>query len=131
LFSFAKNPTITVKALLHSTPLISNFHLPFSSEAYHQFLNLESRLNDIHILPEPDLWSFSWGNSLFSAAKAYKVLVGNHGVHPIFKWLWKPKCQMKHKIFFWLLLNDRINTKDLLQRKNYNLDSYTCDMCIL
>jgi hypothetical protein len=38
---------------------------------------------------------------------------------------------MKHKIFFWLLLNDRINTKDLLQRKNYNLDSYTCDMCIL
>jgi hypothetical protein len=59
LFSFAKNPTITVKALLHSTPLISNFHLPFSSEAYHQFLNLESRLNDIHILPEPDLWSFS------------------------------------------------------------------------
>jgi hypothetical protein len=37
---------------------------------------------------------------------------------------------MKHKIFFWLLLKDRISTRDILQRKNMVLDSYTCDMCI-
>jgi hypothetical protein len=38
---------------------------------------------------------------------------------------------MKHKVFFWLLLKDRINTRDLLRRKTTALDSYTCDLCIL
>jgi hypothetical protein len=39
--------------------------------------------------------------------------------------------QMKHKVFFWLLLKDRLNTRDLLQRKGMDLESYTCDLCIL
>jgi hypothetical protein len=37
---------------------------------------------------------------------------------------------MKHKVFFWLFLKDRLNTRGLLQRKNMELDSYTCDLCI-
>jgi hypothetical protein len=47
------------------------------------------------------------------------------------QWLWKSKFQMKHKVFFWLLLKDRLSTRDLLWRKNMELDSYTCDLCIL
>ena len=27
---------------------------------------------------------------------------------PAFKWLWKSSCQNKHKVFFWLLLKDRL-----------------------
>ena len=38
---------------------------------------------------------------------------------------------MKHKVFFWLLIRDRLNTRDILRRRNMELDSYTCDMCIL
>jgi hypothetical protein len=38
---------------------------------------------------------------------------------------------MKHKVLFWLLLKDRISTRDLLRRKNKVLDSYSCDLCIL
>jgi hypothetical protein len=38
---------------------------------------------------------------------------------------------MKHKVFFWLLLQDRLSTRDILQRKDMHLESYTCDMCIL
>jgi hypothetical protein len=38
---------------------------------------------------------------------------------------------MKHKVFFWLVLKDRVNTRDLLRRKGRDLESYTCDMCIL
>lgn len=37
---------------------------------------------------------------------------------------------MKHKVFFWLLLQDRLSTTDLLRRKQMELDSYTCDLCI-
>jgi hypothetical protein len=38
---------------------------------------------------------------------------------------------MKHKVFFWLLLVNRLNTRGLLQRRGMILDSYTCDLCIL
>lgn len=37
---------------------------------------------------------------------------------------------MKHKIFFWLLLMDCLSTRDLLIRKQEELDSYTCDLCL-
>lgn len=78
-----------------------------------------------------DLLIFSWGNSCFSAAKIYKTLVGHRPVHPTFLWIWNSKCQMKYKVFFWLLLRDRLSTRDLLQRRGMELESYTCDLCIL
>jgi hypothetical protein len=37
---------------------------------------------------------------------------------------------MKHKVFFWLLLKDRLSTRELLRRKQMDLDSYTCDLCL-
>jgi hypothetical protein len=37
---------------------------------------------------------------------------------------------MKHKVFFWLLLQNRLNTRALLRRKNMVLDSYTCELCL-
>jgi hypothetical protein len=55
--------------------------------------------------------------------------VGQRIVHPAFKWLWKSARQNKHKVFFWLLLNDRLITRDILQRKGMALPSYNCLSC--
>jgi hypothetical protein len=52
-------------------------------------------------------------------------------VHPAIKWIWKSNCQAKHKVFYWLLLHDRLNTRALLRKKNMALDSYTYELCIL
>jgi hypothetical protein len=41
------------------------------------------------------------------------------------------KCQPKHKFFFWLLLQNRLNTRGMLKRRKMELDSYTCENCIL
>jgi hypothetical protein len=38
---------------------------------------------------------------------------------------------MNHKVFFWLVLKDRINTRDMLRRRGMELDSFVCEMCIL
>jgi hypothetical protein len=35
----------------------------------------------------------------------------------------------KHKFFFWLLLRDRLNTREMLRRKNMELDDYSCVLC--
>ena len=36
---------------------------------------------------------------------------------------------LRHKIFIWLLLHDRINTRNLLNRKSMHLTSYNCALC--
>jgi hypothetical protein len=58
-------------------------------------------------------------------------MMGTEGVHPAFTWLWHSICQQKHKVFFWLLLQDKLNTRGLLRRKHIHLDSYTFELCLL
>lgn len=76
-----------------------------------------------------DKWMYSWGSSFFASAKVYKILVGHSDVHISYKWLWKSQCQPKHKVFFWLLIKDRLNTRNLLRRRNMPLNSYNCVLC--
>lgn len=39
--------------------------------------------------------------------------------------------QPKHKSFFWLLLQNRLNTRGTMRRRNVFFESYTCDMYIV
>ena len=48
---------------------------------------------------------------------------------PPLRWIWKSAALLKHKIFFWLLLQDRLNTRELLHRKNFHVYSYDCVLC--
>jgi hypothetical protein len=32
-------------------------------------------------------------------------------------------------VFFWLLIHNRLNTRAMLQRKNFFMDNYSCIMC--
>jgi hypothetical protein len=56
--------------------------------------------------------------------------MGHSQIHDSYKWLWKSKCQPKHKVFFWLLLKDRLNTRNILRRKNMELASFDCVFCV-
>lgn len=76
-----------------------------------------------------DQWVCIWGSSLFSCNKAYKSLIGHADTPRIFSWLCKCSCQPKHKFFFWLLLKDRLSTRNLLKWRNMELQSYTCVLC--
>ena len=70
------------------------------------------------------------GSPFFSSSKAYKHLIGHMVTPPIFSWLWKSCCQNKHKVFFWLLLKDRLSTRGLFKRRNMILPSYDCVCCL-
>ena len=37
-------------------------------------------------------------------------------------------CQSKHKVFFWLVLNNRMSTRNMLRRRMH-LDDYHCVLC--
>ena len=64
-----------------------------------------------------DIWSYIWGSSEFTSSLIYAQLLGTRQDSPVYSWLWKSSCQPKRKVFCWLLLKDRLCTRELLKRK--------------
>ena len=58
-------------------------------------------------------------------------MAGHSEIDSAFSWLWKSYYQPKHKVFFWLLIKDRLSTRNLLTRRNMELESYNCQLCCL
>jgi hypothetical protein len=120
---------------LITTDRIDNIHdlfqLPLSDTAYQQFLLLNSKMDNLTLSEDNDVWHYIWGNGIFSVKGAYEAISGHSSTHHVFKLLWVTKCQSKHKVFFWLLLHDKLNTRERLRRRNMELDSYVYEKCIL
>jgi hypothetical protein len=129
LFSFAKDTKNSVATFL-SRDIENNFLLPLSTEASMQLTELAGRILNIHgISHGTDGWTYQWG-STFSCKQAYSAIQGIMTKQVQFTWLWKNSCRGKHKFFFffWLLL-ERLNTRNLLKRKHFTLPSYNCVVC--
>jgi hypothetical protein len=131
LFSFAKKPNISLKMAAAASEASSLFNLPLSEEAFKQFQILHNIIESQQMSDAADSWHYIWGNSSFSSKKAYKQLLGSCQVSPVFKWIWKCSCQSKHKVFFWLLAQDRLSSRNIPRRKNMHLPSYYCVLCDL
>jgi hypothetical protein len=54
----------------------------------------------------------------FSPSQVYRLSFHHISSHFPSQWIWKSKCTSKHKFFAWLILHDRINTKDMLRRRH-------------
>jgi hypothetical protein len=77
-----------------------------------------------------DMRVFPWGNSIYTLAKYYKFLFAQAPRDPTLQSIWKSKCLPKLRVFVWLLLKDRLNTKDLMLRKHWNVnDGPSCVLC--
>ena len=86
-------------------------------------------LNELEIRQEPDEWTYIWGTNLYQASRAYKQMKGFRQTHKGYKWLWDSCCQTNHKVFFWLVLKDKLSTRDILQHKNMQLQLTDCVLC--
>lgn len=75
-----------------------------------------------------DSWSYIWGPK-FTSKKAYNHLQGIAEASPLFRWIWKAGNLEKHKFFAWLLIKDRLSTRNILKRKNMYLEDYSCVLC--
>jgi hypothetical protein len=61
--------------------------------------------------------------------KAYLQIIGINDASPILKLMWKSCVMEKHKFFLCLLLQDRLNTREMLRKKNMELDDYSYVLC--
>lgn len=65
LFSFVKNPNISVQSARLTPQLHTLFHLPLSVEAFAQFHDFCSIICGLQDTPEQDDWAYIWGSSIF------------------------------------------------------------------
>jgi hypothetical protein len=129
LITFAKRTDISVNKVMQMEFLQDLFHLPLSQQAFAEFEQLENLCDPTQfqtLSHQEDSWSYIWGSDKFSTTKAYKLLIGVQQAPKFFTWIWDSSCQPKHKFFFWLLLHDRLNTRNLLRRKKFQLQAYNC-----
>ena len=129
LHSFTQKESISIKEAKELENLYSLFQLPLSIQAHQQFHLLSGELNNIRNSDDKDTWTFNWGSNQSITKKIYGYLINGEDAAATFKWIWKSCCLPRHKFFCWLMLNDRINTCDLLTRKGMHLDSTVCVLC--
>jgi hypothetical protein len=129
LYSYAKSKTTILADARNMENILELFHLPFSQQAFEQFNQLQQELEFLNLNNNDDSWTCMWDSGKFTVAKVYKHLSGHRTIHPSFSWIWKCSCQNKHKVFAWLILKDRLSTRELLKRKNMELQDYTCVLC--
>lgn len=50
--------------------------------------------------------------------------------NPLLCWIWKSCCTMSIKMFAWLVIMDKINTKDMIQQRHWKInDVPQCVLC--
>ena len=107
------------------------FYLSLSPQAFQELMSMQL---EIQMVPYdsniPDSWNFSWGNSQDTSGRFYQLAFKHLVLPNTFKWVWKSKCTPRLKFFAWLILLDKLNTKDMLQRRNFHVQPNNhCVMC--
>ena len=129
-FSYALNEDDSVARVLRTTDPAMIFSLPLSAQAREEIREIQQ--GSSHVCLEygsPDVWVCDLGR--YSSKKYYNHCFKQVKADEAFGWLWKSKCPIKFKMFGWLLMVDRLNTRNMLKRRHFAVagGNYTCMLC--
>jgi hypothetical protein len=132
-FSFALDEDVSVKQFLSAPRLVDNFSLPVSPEAMTEIRVLQTASRHIDFASaNPDRWCYIWGSPKYTSQKYYQYYFKDITPHAAFNRIWKSKCTPKLKFFCWLLLSNRLNTQNMLQRRQMQPNAgFNCPLCPL
>jgi hypothetical protein len=130
-FSFVNNEDVSVQDILTANSLADNFYLPLSHQAMEEIRTLQNVVTHIEMeTGSIDKWSYAWSSDAYSSKSFYQHCFRDLHPHITFSWLWKTKCIPKMKFSAGLILTDRLNTRNMLRRRHYTLNSgYDCLLC--
>ena len=131
LFSYVKDTLVLVKEVLNNSNLLSWFHLPLSGQANEELQALQNLLQSHDRQPDlKDVCSCHGTSKSFTPKQFHISRFINHTFNPILLWIWKSCCTMKIKVFAWMLIMDRLNTKDMVERRHWHIhDGVNCVLC--
>ncbi|XP_073367917.1 uncharacterized protein [Aegilops tauschii subsp. strangulata] len=133
LYSYVKDPWITVQEFLDSQNMFQHFHLPLSSQAFDDLTTLQCLLGGHNRTPgSKDIWFWNGTAKGYSPKLFYSHTFASESFNPLTAWMWKSFCTMKIKVLAWMLIMDRLNTKDMVDRRHWHLeDGVNCVLCPL
>jgi hypothetical protein len=131
LFSYVLDENIAAAKVFEMEDLSIMFQRPLSRVAFEEFNLLQDALRATSFSDRPDVWTYTWGER-YTAAKFYQYIHSHMQAPKVYHWIWKSSCQMSIKFFVWMILKDRLNTRDMLQRRHWRVTDEThCVMCSL
>lgn len=132
LLSYAKQEDICFNKFIFLGDLEELFHTSLPEQGIDQWQILSNHIQSTFPNGNPDQWNYVWNPNVYKSRKMYHLFFSH--IHPDIPLtlIWKSKGTMKIKVFLCLLLMDRLNTKDLLQRMHFNTQvGTTCNICNL
>ena len=129
-FSFCLNEDDSIAKVLTSRDPAMIFSLPLSVRAREEIREIQQGSAHVSVAVDHcDVWECTLGH--FSSKKYYDHCLKQVVADDVFGWLWKAKSPIKFKLFGWLLLLDRLNTRNMLKRRHFVVtgDTYTCMLC--
>ena len=119
-----------MQGFLTAPTLHATFQLPLSLQAHDELKLLQLDMAAVVLEDQDDVWSYCWGSNVFKTTAYYQFVFRDVVALMAFKWLWKTKCTPKIKVFGWFLLSDRLNTRNMLKRRHYNIGTnLDCLLC--
>lgn len=120
---------MSVKEVSEASCLADIFVIPVSQAAAQELDDLRDLVHNFSLSDVIDQRIFCWGSSKYAATKLYKLAFLNMPSSPLFQVVWKSKVTPRIKFFAWLILMDRLNTKNMLARRNFNVQPNS--LCVL
>ncbi|XP_073367668.1 uncharacterized protein [Aegilops tauschii subsp. strangulata] len=129
-FSFTRDEDASTRKCLSITQLNQAFDLPLSVQAFDELRALQQNVITATMTDSKDAWICTWGSADFKTTAYYTFYFREMIAHDAYRWLWKTKCIPKIKVFGWFLLSDRLNTRNMLKRRHYNIsNNLDCLLC--
>ena len=132
LYSFCLHKNLSVMEVFQTDNFQELFYLPLSELAFQEFHQLSSLMESCQLDNScPDAWVWRHGKQAnYSSKKFHDFVYQPVMANPILKWVWKSCCTMSIKMFAWLVIMDRVNTKDMIQRRHWRInDGPECVLC--
>ena len=131
LYSYALDKQLSVKDVLLTADIVDLFYLPLSQQAYEELQLLQGKLNTVQIQATgKDVWQTVWPGGKFTSSRYYHHCFKHITASTIYKWIWGSFLMLRIKVFAWLMVSDRLNTRDMLRRRHWNVtDELHCVLC--
>ena len=129
-FSYCLNEDDSITKVLTATDPASIFSLSLSIQAREEVRQIQ--LASMHVgvvVGSHDTWDCTLGR--YSSKKFYEHCFKEIVADEAFGWLWKAKSPIKFKMFGWLLLVARLNTRNMLKHRHFAVagNNYACLLC--
>ncbi|TVU49858.1 hypothetical protein EJB05_01197, partial [Eragrostis curvula] len=113
LYPYARDTNISLQDFNQVSSIQEAFHAPLSVQAFQDWENLIMH---------------SYHQSKGISGTMYGGLPNIQPPPSPFAWIWESKCSEKIKVFSWLLFMDRLNARNILNRKNCQVEggNYSC-----